>query len=218
MEGSTVDRIYLAASVAYVKVVRMIFPVSDEVDPELWAAWEKLTHGLVLQHGGHRAKWTELEDIIAVINRVERELPGAHCAFLPGGGSLEIASACMSSEPGCLQLENREDGHLYVGKPSSLMCFFFPSAPELNYLDLKLDGLQPMDETVLDGDGKEESYGRVLASDGTERRDDYTRLLGGRMIIFARGAFSAGLDGLFELVGRKGFYRCVQLVANGGLG
>jgi hypothetical protein len=195
----------------------MNYRESDEVDPELWVAWEKFTCGLVSQHGGHRAKWTELKDIIAVIDRAGRELPGVHWAFLPRGGGLEIARGCLSSEPGCLQLENREGGHVYVCKPSSLMCFsFFPLAPT-SYLDLQLDGLQPMDETVIGRDRKEEWYGRVLGADGTERRDDYTRLLRGRMMIFARGAYDADFDGNFDRLSRKAFYTCARCDANGGL-
>jgi hypothetical protein len=185
--------------------------VTKERWRDQWDQWKDFTHELVTHNGSRRAKWTQVKQIIAVIDRAGRELGGVHSAFLPGGGIVEITSACRSLERPCVQLDCRDSGHRLVCLPMSLMCFSFPDAPELNYFDLRLRQLAPWEEeTARRRERREEWYGYVRTADGTERRDEYTRLLRGRMMMFATGAHDEYLDGRFERFSRKELYRFMR--------
>ena len=189
---------------------------NDRIESELWDAWENFMCDLMRRQRRRWAEWTEHKDIIEIIDRAGRELPGVHQAFLPGGGCIvEIARACPSFVTPGMQLECRHTGQCLDCLPMSLICVSFATAPELSYLDLRLRELAPLDETNVRRDRKEEWYGTVIGANGKERRDGYTRLLRGRMMMFARGAYGEELDGEFERWSRKEFYRR-QVRANGG--
>jgi hypothetical protein len=160
-------------------------------------------------------EWTRPERIIAELSRLGLEVPGVTWAFLPCGGGLEIARAALSSEPECIQLEGN-DGELYVCRPRSLRCNAVPGATSHSFFDLRLERLRPLDEEIVRDDMKEEWRGKVLASDGTETVADYTRLLGGWILICCSVSYDDDLDGQYDEMTRNQFRRVMRHLAVNG--
>jgi hypothetical protein len=166
---------------------------ADTVQARLYR-WSSLARKLVAQDDAEAIKWTRCDRIIAIVSQIASE---RSWTLLPGGMGVEIARACPSSEPECIQIESR-DGQLYVCKPASLTCIFLQDYPDQSCFRLRLRRLKPIDETIVGRDPTEEWHGKVRAADGTERRDDYTRLLRGRLQIVARDVLDANYEGQYE--------------------
>jgi hypothetical protein len=186
--------------------------------PAQSSSWVNFVSTLLPQPDVNRAKFVQLDEIVAILDQLGRDVPDVHWAFLPGGESIEIARASMGAEPECMQIESREGG-LFVCKPESLVCFRFSKALEMSYLDLALQSLLPMDDTNLRTDKKEDCYGEIRGADGTTRKDDFTRLLSGRLIVGTKDEWPRELEGIFDwnLMSRKRLRRCMEFEANGRL-
>ena len=128
--------------------------------PAQSSSWVNFISTLFPRPGVNRAKYIQVDEIVAILEQLAREVPDVHWAFLPGREIIEIARASMGAEPESMQIESRKGG-LFVCKPESLVCFRFSKAMEMSYLDLDLQSLLPMDETNLRKDKKEDCYGEI---------------------------------------------------------
>jgi hypothetical protein len=177
------------------------------------SGWEDIIRTLLPQPGVDQAEYMQLDQIIAVLNKLGSEPPDTHLVRLPGGESIAIARASIGAEPGYIQIEDRE-GSLFVCKPRSMVCFRVSKALDMSYLDLELNGLTPLDDTNVRTDRKEDLYGPVRAADGTARKDDFTRLLSGRLLIGCKNGCPRYFEGKVDDVPRKGLRRFVEMEAN----
>jgi hypothetical protein len=175
-------------------------------------------------HAADTVEWKRPESIIAVLDRLGRELPGGHLAFLPGGGLIEITGASKGPERRSIQLEVG-GRYVCVCRPVSLICVAFAHAPRCAYFDLELDELRRKDKAIGLHDDAEEWHGRIRTVDRSkpgnrtgenvwERGADYTRLLCGRIVIFSKGSDYAideqVREGLHDLTSREQLRKYIQ--------
>jgi hypothetical protein len=176
------------------------------------SGWDAFIRTLVPQPNIEHAEYIQLDQIIAILNQLGREVPDTHLALLPGGENIAIARASMGVEPEYIQIEDRE-GNLLVCEPRSMVCFRVAKALDMSYLDLELHGLLPLDDTYVRNDRKEDLFGPVRAADGTVRKEDFTRLLSGRLFVGFKDSYSH-FEGKVDVVPRMRLRRVIEMEAD----
>lgn len=87
-----------------------------------------------------RAIWSDVEQIASILNRLGKTANLNH-TFFPGGGGLDLESACVSEhEPDCIEMFFPRK---HIVKPSRLMFEGFPDDPGWNYFRLEAGALEP---------------------------------------------------------------------------
>jgi len=83
--------------------------------------------------------WTELSDILNILNILGSSESLNHM-FFPGGGGLDLEGAYPSHENGCIELNC---GYTEIIKPTRLIFQSFPGQYEWNYFRIETDGISP---------------------------------------------------------------------------
>ncbi len=137
-------------------------------------------------------EWKRLDPIIAVLDRLGRELPGVHFMYFPGGTCRVLTGATRSTKRGYMLLEAGE--WRYPCRPISLQCLSF--SPEWTFFDLDL-GTPPLPAKRTAPSQQQEKRTRVARKIGRtgsaqltnkapwEVEIDDSRLDGGRIVIFS---------------------------------
>ena len=173
------------------------------------ADWKAMVQGLFVGPVPEKERWTNLPDIVRVLNVVGAKPDGNHM-FLPKGGGLDLMKAIPSpSQIGCIELIT--DNVLYLVKPTELtLNWFGDEAAEWAYFRLEFGGLLScgFDESTaedlrddvieltpgnyVDQSVREEGHlghdenGHEIPLPETAR--DISRLLSGSIVIFAKGS------------------------------
>lgn len=171
------------------------------------ADWKAMVQGLFVGPVPEKERWTNLPDIVRVLNVVGAKPDGNHM-FLPTGGGLDLTKAIPSpSEDGCIEVIT--DNALYLVKPTELtLNWFGDEAAEWAYFRLEFGGLlscgfdestaedlrddvteltpgKYVDQSVREK-GNFDEKGREIPLPETAR--DISRLLSGSVVIFAKGS------------------------------
>ncbi len=193
--------------------------------------WTTFVGGLMPSICPDMIEWQRQEEIIAVLDRLTRELRDGHYTFLPGGGGLEVTGVDKGWEPGCIQLEINDGDYRYVCLAASLLCVVFPRSPQFCYFDLQLGELTPRDPETEPGAIKEDICGRIrtvrrhkvgnrTVEIPSRRWAAYTRLLRGRIVIFSKVSLynleSQTTDGRHHVMSREQFRQYIQGAVNCG--
>lgn len=106
-----------------------------------WALWRKLNAG-VAGKPVEKQVWTSVTEIIEILNYIGKH-PALNHTFMPSGGGLDLAGACMSHEPGLVELNF--DGSPKIIKPLSLIFHAVGDNPEWWYFRLETVNFAPTD-------------------------------------------------------------------------
>ncbi len=85
------------------------------------------------------SEWTNIDDIIKVLNIVGG-IPNSNHLFFPDGGELDLEGAKVSYEKGCIELDF---GIAYIVKPKALIFESIDTEYEWNYFRLEANILSP---------------------------------------------------------------------------
>lgn len=102
--------------------------------------WRELLIDLFPLAVPQQASWTDLNQIVPILNRLGKSNSLNH-TFFPNGGGMDLDGAVASViEPGCAELDL---GRAHILKPKKLTFEGFPGDPAWNYFRLDLDELKP---------------------------------------------------------------------------
>lgn len=104
--------------------------------------WRELFADLFPLAIPRQASWTNLEQIVAVLDRLGKSESLNH-TFFPGGGGNDLDSARLSDEPGCVEMSLMR---AHILKPLKLMFESFDNDPDWNYFRLEAAPLDPCPE------------------------------------------------------------------------
>lgn len=122
-----------------------------------------------------RAVWTDVRQIASVLNRLGKAANLNH-TFFPGGGGLDLESACVSEhELGCIEMFFPRK---HIVKPLRLIFEGFPDDPDWNYFRLEAGALEPcpafkennseLDEGLSESETEAGSLHESYDEEGTE--------------------------------------------------
>lgn len=103
--------------------------------------WEQSIRALFPVNVPKRVVWTNIDDIIAVLNHIGGYPRNLNHTFLPEGGGLDLTGAQHSVEPDCIEL--KLDGGTEIVRPVSLSFISFEGQLEWAYFRLETAGLSP---------------------------------------------------------------------------
>lgn len=175
------------------------------------AEWNEIQQVLFPFSTPERVTWSNIKDIIDVLNLLAKSNSLNHM-FLPNGGGLDLQKACFSSEENCIEL-NAND-LIYILKPKRLLFESFQSDTQWNYFRLETSELSPLSEKKY-ADYGEEPLTEITPGSYTDYEcyeyDDFNgkplpdsarqlvRILRGDFVIFAKTSIynkvSATYDG-----------------------
>lgn len=115
-------------------------------------AWTTVLHRVFGPNIPNTAQWTNLQDIIQVLNDVGSVKKSNH-TFCPGGGGFDLREASTSVEPGCIEMDF---GVTCICKPRSLDWVLVGNDIFRSYFRLELDQLQPSGVYPSNGGTEEE--------------------------------------------------------------
>lgn len=107
------------------------------------AEWNEIQQILFPFSPPERVAWSNIKDIIDVLNLLAKSRSLNHM-FLPNGGGLDLKSACFSSEKDCIELN--ADDLIYVIKPKRLLFESFQADTQWNYFRLETSELSPLSD------------------------------------------------------------------------
>lgn len=187
---------------------------------EMLPRWRTMVESLFPVSIPKFARWTELEDIVEVLNQIGKQCNNRNHMFFPSGGGLDLTGAKLSVvEKGCVELHTK--GLTYLVKPKELIFFSVDKDPGWMGFRLDLNTLQPsgvyeeyFEDTireevteVLPGVYEQravwdDGYYIYTDSDREERLRAnarvVTRFLHGSLVIFSKGSW-------YNLVRTKSF-------------
>lgn len=125
--------------------------------------WIEIQQKLFPDNMPLRAEWQDLRKIASVLNLIGSKRDLNH-TFLPNQGGLDILSAKLSAEEGCLELSFNVG--LCIVRPSRLLFESFGDDPQWNYFRLET---QPLEESGIYPNISERHMGEevVRLKDGT---------------------------------------------------
>lgn len=101
--------------------------------------WEKIHQSIFGGNIPNNCQWTDIDDIINILNKIGNVRASNHMFFASGGG-LDLEGAKKSHEKDCIELLT---GISYIIKPKSLTFEFIDKDFEWNYFRLEADNLTP---------------------------------------------------------------------------
>ncbi|MBE6047759.1 MAG: serine/threonine protein kinase [Clostridium sp.] len=104
--------------------------------------WEYVQRKLFGKIVPDRASWSDREDIVKVLNLLGR-MPNLNHMFVPTGGGIDLDSAEIAAEEGCIAL-NESFGNPDIIKPKRLIVENISKDYEWSYFRLELEALQPI--------------------------------------------------------------------------
>lgn len=176
--------------------------------------WRECVGQLFPQGKLSSAKWTDIADIVSVLQKVS--LPNLNHTFFPEGGGMDLIGCEESLEAGCIELIwSRRSAS--VAKPLSLAYENFPGFSSLSYFRLELQQLNPWSDGIDIGKYRHEELAEIYPMDYRERlvvnagyydHDEngdeiavpmdsrvITRHFNGSFVIFAKGSLYNNLKG-----------------------
>ena len=87
------------------------FKIENEND------WKKIHQSIFGDSIPKHLEWTNIDDIIKVLNIIG-SIPNSNHLFLPDSGGLDLGGAKLSYEKGCIELDL---GSAYIVKPKALI-------------------------------------------------------------------------------------------------
>lgn len=100
--------------------------------------WQEVQEQLFPSYVPSHAEWTDVDDIVSVLNLVG-QYDSLNHLFFPDGGGLDLTGASKSYEHGCMELYFEE--LVYIVKPKCLSYEYIENTCEWNYFYLELDEL-----------------------------------------------------------------------------
>lgn len=116
------------------------------------AEWKEIQQMLFPFSTPERVTWSNIKDIIDVLNLLAKSRSLNHM-FLPNGGGLDLQKACFSPEESCIELN--ADGLIYILKPKRLLFESFQSDTQWNYFRLETSELTPLSDKKYADYGEE---------------------------------------------------------------
>jgi hypothetical protein len=101
--------------------------------------WKKIHNDIFGETIPEHWVWTNVDDIIAVLNKIGSVEASNHM-FFPDSGGLDLEGAKRSNERGAIELLT---GISYIVKPTKLVFEKIDENLEWNYFRLETDGLKP---------------------------------------------------------------------------
>jgi serine/threonine-protein kinase len=101
--------------------------------------WLDIQNDLFPSAMPRRVIWENIDDIINILNIISEHGEINHTLF-PGGGGLDLESAKLSYEEGCIELSF--NGHAHIVKPKRLIFECFQGYSDWNYFRLETEGLE----------------------------------------------------------------------------
>lgn len=101
--------------------------------------WQEVQEQLFPSYVPSHSEWTDVDDIISILNLVG-QYDSLNHLFFPDGGGLDLTGASKSNEQGCIELYL--DGVVHIVKPKCLSYEYIEKSCEWNYFHLELDELQ----------------------------------------------------------------------------
>lgn len=168
-------------------------------------------------------EWTDINDIINVLNKIGK-INNSNHTFFPGSGGLDLDSAELSNEPGCIELDL--NGLIEIVKPEKLVYEKIEDNHEWSYFRLETlpfagSGLYELPKDFYYEEVVELRPGKFIsrsAWDAQEYNGEplpksarvVSRLIkGGALVIFKKMSYynhnSATYDGRHETLGAAGF-------------
>lgn len=109
---------------------------------EMLPEWKNMMDSLFPVSIPKFAQWTELEDMIEVLNQIGKQCSKSNHMFFPSGGGLDLTGAKLSAvEEGCVELHTK--GLTKLVKPQELIFFSIDKDPGWMGFRLDLSTLQP---------------------------------------------------------------------------
>jgi len=100
--------------------------------------WQEVQENLFPTIVPTHAEWTDINDIVNILKLLGKYSSQNH-TFFPDGGGLDLTSAQISHEKGCIELHF--DGLVYIVKPRRLSFEFINDEIEWNYFSLEAESL-----------------------------------------------------------------------------
>ena len=174
----------------------------EERQPSAKSKWRRRTvedlNRVAASFGGEQTvKWTAVPKIVEVLNRIGEGAPHNHM-FFPVSGGLDLVGARASNEPGCIEL--LAGSMVRIVRPLSLMLERFPEdrTGDWTYFRLELAPLVPVsapqdqtswrEEIAEVGPGQYEDRSVLEEEECPPFARPVIRLLGGALVIFAKGS------------------------------
>ncbi|WP_144468583.1 protein kinase domain-containing protein [Bacillus pumilus] len=104
--------------------------------------WSYIQNKLFKNYVPDSATWTDINDIVSVLNLLGT-MPGLNHMFLPGGGGLDLNSVSLAIEEGCIEINAQA---LYIGKPKKLIVENIDKDYIWSYFRLELETINPIFE------------------------------------------------------------------------
>jgi hypothetical protein len=200
-------------------------PGTSQWEAQLNQKWGNFVDDLMSPNDADVIEWKRPGPIIAILDRLGRELSDVHGSYLPAGGFIQITGASKGPERGSIQLEVRGGHYVFACRPVSLICVGFARVPGWSYFDLQMATLRRRDKRTGLQDKAEKWRGKIrtigqaklenqMDEEVWEREADYTRLLGGRIVIFSKASHyvldEQTDDGRHDLLSREQFRKNAQ--------
>ena len=169
---------------------------SDAFRRESNVKWRECLHRVSGGAPGHSPTWTDLSQIIEVLQTVGGST--ANHMYFPRIGGLDVTGAGPSPEPGCMEVYcGPERSHPEIVRPRSLTLNFVSGMPSLSYFRIETEALEP--SGVYESVEAREELVEVAPGEYRERSvwedDDHepgwrlvTRHLRGAFVIFSKGS------------------------------
>lgn len=107
--------------------------------------WQEVQEQLFPSYVPSHAEWTDLDDIISVLNLLG-QYDSLNHLFFPDGGGLDLAGASSSYEEGCIELHFGE--FAYIIKPKRLLYEYVDKTCEWNYFYIDLDEMDAITQVL----------------------------------------------------------------------
>ena len=193
------------------RLMRWVEVASDFKKSNL-SQWEYVQRKLFGKIVPDRASWSDREDIVKVLNLLER-MPNLNHMFVPTGGGIDLDSAEIAAEEGCIAL-NESFGNPDIIKPKRLIVENISKDYEWSYFRLELEALQPIfqdedfdfefEEVTEDIPGHYESW--ICANYGYYENGEplpegarmVARYLRGSFVIFLKTSIYNQINGTYD--------------------
>lgn len=191
--------------------------------------WTMVQQKLFPQGVPERVVWTNLDDIISVLNIVGG-IPSLNHMMFPDNGGLDLDAVTHANEEGCIELDC---GLRYIAKPTRLILESFDADDEWNYFRLEFDELKRFEKEteylteevteVAPGEYKKYMHYENYLHEHGSTPDNWRhvgRILGGSAVIFRKtssyNSTPSTYDGRHSKVDADGFRGYIQQVIDSG--
>lgn len=171
--------------------------------------WRYIQNKLFKGYIPDTAIWTDIQDVVKVLNLLG-SMPSLNHMFIPDGGGLDLRKVSLSSEEGCIEIDAMEK---YVLKPKKLIVENISKDYIWSYFRLELDELEPIFSDEVFGEYErltDDSNGKYLSwicgnygyyEDGTPLPENYkivSRYLNGNFVMFSKASIYNDISGTYD--------------------